>query len=404
MQGEQGLPALLGGRPVRTTPMPARAALGPDERRMVAEALAYYAEREADPCYQGHFEKMYTEAFAASLGEGFADAVATGTLAIYVALAALEIPAGGEVLVSPITDPGTLSAIVLNRLVPRLIDSAPDSYNVDANSFAARIRPAVKAAVIVHSIGRAAPIDEIAELARANGIKLLEDCSQSHGATWAGRPVGTFGDIAAFSTMYRKAHMTGGCGGMVYSRDESLYRLALAHADRGKPRWTEGFDDRDPASFLFPALNHHTDEISCAIGCASLLRLPETIRRRRTWVANFYAALAQGSRVCAAYPNSEADSPFVVPVIVDPTRIECSVPRFGEAVRAEGIALNPSYKYVSDEWPWLIRHLSDGFRTDNARDIRDRTFLLFINEKYGDRELDDTIAAIAKVERYFRRG
>jgi dTDP-4-amino-4,6-dideoxygalactose transaminase len=100
---------------------------------------------------------------------------------------------------------------------------------------------------------------------------------------------------------------------------------------------------------LFPALNHHTDELSCAIGCASLLRLPETIRRRRHWAASFYDALAAQSAVCASYRNSDDDSPFVVPVVCGPARIDCSVARFGEAVRAEGIGLNPSYKYVADE-------------------------------------------------------
>jgi hypothetical protein len=79
------------------------------------------------------------------------------------------------------------------------------------------------------------------------------------------------------------------------------------------------------------------------------------------------------------------------------------VARFGEAVRAEGIELNPCYKYVADEWPWLSRHLADGFRTDHARSIRNRTFLLKVNEKYGETELNDIIAAIGKVERYFRR-
>jgi dTDP-4-amino-4,6-dideoxygalactose transaminase len=403
MKTDQCLLALHGGNPVRKRPMPARVALGPDEQKMVSEALAYYIDRETDPCYQGYFESRYTEAFSASLGGGFADAVATGTLAIYVALAALGLPEGSEVLVSPVTDPGTLSAIVLNRLVPRLIDSAPHSYNIDCASFSARIGPAVRAAVIVHSIGRAAPIDDIAALARTHGIKVLEDCSQSHGATLAGLPVGTFGDIAAFSTMYRKAHITGACGGVVYSRDRGLHRIALAHADRGKPRWIDNFDDVDPSTFLFPALNHHANEIACAIGCASLRRLPETIRLRRIWVAAFYDALTSESGVCAAYPHCDADSPFVVPVVVDPDRIDCSVARFAEAVRAEGVDLNPCYKYVVDEWPWLNRYLADGFRTNNARDIRDRTFMLKINEKYGDQELTDVIESISKVEKYFRR-
>ena len=165
----------------------------------------------------------------------------------------------------------------------------------------------------------------------------------------------------------------------------------------------QNFDDRDPTTFLFPALNHHTDEISCAIGSASLLRLPDTIKRRRAWVAKLYEALEARSTVCGIYPNDDGDSPFLAPVMVDPARIDCTVVRFAEAVRAEGIELNTCYKYVVDEWPWLERHLADNFRTDNARSIRDRTFLIKINENYGQTELDDTIAAIVKVEQYFAR-
>ena len=100
--------------------------------------------------------------------------------------------------------------------------------------------------------------------------------SQSHGARVKGRPIGNFGDIAAFSTMYRKAHMTGGAGGVVFTNDIDLHHRALAMADRGKPSWQPDFDDRNPNQFLFPALNFHTDEISCAIGVSSLQRLRQT--------------------------------------------------------------------------------------------------------------------------------
>ena len=109
---------------------------------------------------------------------------------------------------------------------------------------------------------------------------MIEDCSQAHGAKVGGRPVGTFGDIAAFSSMYRKAHIAGGSGGIVYSRNEELFRQAFAHADRGKPRWKKDFSDFDPGGFLFPALNLHTDEISCGIGLMSLSRLQDTIMRQ----------------------------------------------------------------------------------------------------------------------------
>lgn len=393
--------AIHGGEPVRRERMPARLALGEDELRMIQECLAYYRERQVDPGYQGTFEKLYTDAFVAMMGGGHADAVATGTAALYVAIAALDLPKGSEVLVSPITDPGTLSAIILNGLKPRLCDSKPDSYNIGVAQVRERLGPNVSCILVVHAAGQAAEVDKIVAEARPRGIKVLEDCSQSHGAKVFGRPIGTFGDIAAFSTMYRKAHMTGPSGGVVYSRNLDLFRNALAHADRGKPIWREDFSDRDPNGYLFPALNFNTDEISCAIGIASLARLEDTIMRRLSFVSNVVERLVEDSEICRPYEHRPTDSPFFYPVIVDVERIACSKIEFAEAVRAEGIDLNPHYQYVIEEWPWLEPYLADRFRSENARSIRDRSFNLYLNERYGEREAEDTVNAITKVERYF---
>jgi perosamine synthetase len=395
--------AILGGPPVRSERMPPRLALGEDELRMIQECVAYYREHQVDPGYQGPFEKLYTDAFVELMGGGYADAVATGTAALYVAIAALDLPKGSEVLVSPITDPGTLSAIILNGLKPRLCDSKRDSYLVGLDQVLERVGPNVSAVVIVHAAGQAAEVDKIVPAMRARGIKVLEDCSQAHGARIVGRPVGTFGDIAAFSTMYRKAHMTGASGGVVYSRDLEIYRRALAHADRGKPRWREDFSDRDPSGYLFPALNLHTDEISCAIGVASLRRLDKTIMRRLSYVSDVVTGLAEHAEVCRPYAHNPTDSPFFYPVIVDTDRIGCSKTEFAQAVLREGIDLNPNYCYVVDEWPWVRPYLTDDFRTEVARDIRDRSFNLYLNENYGEREAQDTVDAILKVERHYAR-
>ncbi|HTO78283.1 MAG TPA: DegT/DnrJ/EryC1/StrS family aminotransferase, partial [Methylocystis sp.] len=369
MSSHSNVLAIDGGPPYRSYPMPARIALGPDEERMIAECLAYYRERKEDPGYQGPFERRYCDAFAASLGGGYADAVATGTVAVFLALAALGLPKGAEVICSPITDPGTLSAIIMNGLTPRLADSMPGGYNMGVEQFRARITPAVKAVVLVHALGRPADIEAIVDCAVEHGIRVVEDCSQAHGASFRGRQVGTFGDIAAFSTMYRKAHITGASGGVVFSRNQDLYRMALAHADRGKPRWIEGFDDRNPGGFLFPALNLHTDELSCAVGIASLGRLGETIARRLDFVRAVTSAIEAECSICRPYGYSEGDSPFVYPVMVDAPRLRCSVTEFAEAVRAEGIGLNPNYRYVAAEWPFLRPYLADGFDTPDARAV-----------------------------------
>jgi perosamine synthetase len=395
--------AIHGGERLRKTAMPARLALGEDEARMIQQVIDYYRERKADPGYQGPFEKIYTDEFVRMMGDGYADAVATGTSALYVAVAALDLPKGSEVLVSPITDPGSLAAIVLNGLKPRLVDSKPASYNIGLQQFVERITPDVSAALVVHSAGQACEIDKIVAAAHERGIKVVEDCSQAHFAKVRGRPIGTFGDIAAFSTMYRKAHMTGPSGGVIYSRDLELFRTALAHADRGKPRWREDFDDRDPSTYLVPALNHHTDEISCAIGYASLRRLGSTMISRLAFVSDFVARLVDASEVCRPYRFSPTDSPFFYPVVVERDRITCSKIEFAEAVRAEGIDLNPHYKYLVFDWPYIRPYLADDFDPPNARDIRDRSFNLYLNEKYGEQESRDAVKAIVKVEKHFAR-
>jgi perosamine synthetase len=110
--------AVDGGMPVRTRPMPARFALGEAETALIHEVLTYYQDKKVDPGYQGAFEKRYTDEFVKFMGGGYADAVATGTASLYIAVAALDLPAGSEVIVSPITDPGTISSIILNHLVP----------------------------------------------------------------------------------------------------------------------------------------------------------------------------------------------------------------------------------------------------------------------------------------------
>jgi dTDP-4-amino-4,6-dideoxygalactose transaminase len=395
--------AIDGGEPVRKKPMPPRFAIGEAEAAAIAEVLAYYRGQQMDPGYQGVFEKRYTDAFVKFMGGGHADAVATGTVALYIAVAALQLPPGSEVIVSPITDPGSLAAIVLNGLVPRLADSAPGTFNMGANQFLARVTPKVRAVMVVHSMGRAAPIDEIVKEAHTRDIRVIEDCSQSQGARVKGRPVGNFGDIAAFSTMYRKAHMTGGSGGVVFSRDLELFHRALAYADRGKPRWQDDFDDRNPNQFLFPALNLHTDEISCAMGVVSLSRIQDTILRRLAFVAEFSGRLNDRASVCVPYGYSPNDSPFVYPVLVDSERLTCSVQEFAKAVLAEGIGLNPHYQYLVADWPYLTPHLADDFATPQARHMRDRSFMLYLNENYGVSEASDCAKAIVKVEKYFIR-
>lgn len=393
--------AINGGEKIRKSPYPKRKALGLDEKEMIQAVLKYYDEKGEDPGYQGYFEGLYCESFCNFMGGGYADAVATGSGAVFIALAALNLPKGSDVLVSPITDPGTISAITMNGLVPRLVDSQPNSYNINVDTISSRLNNQTSAILVVHATGQAVQMEKIVTLARQHKIKIIEDCSQSHGAHIFGKPVGSFGDIAAFSTMYRKNHITGGSGGVVYTRDLDIFRQALAHADRGKPRWLENFDDRDPKLFLYPAMNWNTDEISCAIGLSSISKLPQTINRRLNFLSKLEEFLSEVDTIFSIQKWSPSDSPFILPIYVDESRSNAKKIDIAIALREEGVDLNPHYAYLVKDWHWIKNYLSDDFDTTEAKNARDKSFCLYLNENYQEQEAFDIVSAMIKVHHAF---
>jgi len=388
-------------RKTRTKPMPSRNALGHKERKKIFEVLNYYKKKKIDPGYQGFFEDIYCKNFSKTMGGGYTDAVATGTAALYISLAALQLPKKSEVLVSPVTDPGTISAIILNGLKPKLLDSSKGSYDIHISEIKKRTNKKTSCILVVHSLGRATYMKDIVKFAKKRSIKVLEDCSQAHGAKISGKRVGTFGDIAAFSTMYRKTTISGASGGIVYTKKKNLFQKALAYADRGKPRWLKNFNDRNPNQYLFPALNLHTDEISCAIGIASLKRLDKVRLSRFNYVKKVSELLKHKSKCCIPYGCSKNDSPFTYPIIVNTKKIKISKEKFAEKVLSEGIGLNTHYQYLVRDWAWVKKYLSDSYDTPNAREIRNKSFNLYLNENYGNQEVIDTVNAILKVEKKF---
>ncbi|MAH78969.1 MAG: glutamine--scyllo-inositol aminotransferase, partial [Rickettsiales bacterium] len=191
--------AINGGNPIIEHKMPARIAFGVKEQKMISKVINFYKAQNADPGYQGFFEEEYCKVFSNYLGGGYSDAVATGTIAVYIAIAALKLEKNSEVLCSPITDPGTISAITLNGLIPKLVDSEKNSYNTSFLKIIERINSKTKAIVLVHSAGYSIDMKKIIELAKSKKIKIIEDCSQAHGAEFNNKKVGTFGDVSAFS-------------------------------------------------------------------------------------------------------------------------------------------------------------------------------------------------------------
>jgi len=373
--------------------MPPRHLFGEAELAAVQDVFEHAWERGVDFGYQGEFESAYTDDFCAFQGGGYADAVCTGTASILVGLTALDLPQDSEILVSPVTDPGGISPALFLGYTLTIADSEPGTFNVGPAEFEAALTPQTRGALITHMGGFPARMDEILEVARKHNVKVLEDCSQAHGAMYNGRKVGTFGDVAAFSTMFSKNHASGGCGGLVYSNDKNLYERIRSISDRGKKFFCDDFDPKDPAQTVFAALNLNQDELSCAIGRSTLKRLPEIIKQRVA-VADLIAEGLNEIPGLYVHPPQANSMPsyFFQTVCVDEAELGVSKHVFTDRLSSKGVWLNPDYKFTVQDWPWAIKSATGSMVTPNAKAFRSNSFNLLFHENFDENDVAFIVA------------
>jgi len=340
--------AVNGGKPTRTAPWPARHLYGIEEKQAAVRLFDKCIESGGIIGYNGEEEEGYCSEFATFLGGGYADGVNSGSSALYVALRALELQPFSEVIPPPITDPGGCMPVPLLNLIPIPADCAPGSYNAGAEQIAARLTERTSAIIVAHISGHAADLEPIMALARRHGLPVIEDCAQAHGATYRGEMVGTFGDIAAFSTMSGKHHSTGPQGGVVFTTDETLrYKIRQA-SDRGKP-----FGETNPTGNTMASLNLNSNDLAAAIGRVQLKKLPDILAGRR----NFVKLVAQGCEslstvsVNTGLPNTEGAYWFML-LKLELDKLSVDKQTFAKAMNAEGIPCGASYYHAPTENPW----------------------------------------------------
>jgi dTDP-4-amino-4,6-dideoxygalactose transaminase len=238
------------------------------------------------------FEREY----AAYLGRERAVALHNGTQALELALVALGIGPGDEVITTPRTFIASASAAVMRGAAPVLVDVDRDSGNLDLAAVEAAITPRTRAIVPVHLGGWPVDMPELMDLARARGVAVIEDCAQAHGATVDGHPVGAFGDLAAFSFCQDKILTTGGEGGLLAMDDESWWRDAWAHKDHGKS-YEAIYEREHPPGFRYVYESFGTNwrmlEVQAAIGRLQLRKLPDWHARRHAIGSRIDAGLRE---------------------------------------------------------------------------------------------------------------
>ena len=411
--------ALNGGPKACNRPWPPRRLFGMGEKAAAMSMFDQAIETGNAFGYNGPEEEAYCQEFAEFLGGGYADAVSSGTTSVFVALRALDLPAFSEVIVGAVTDPGGLMPVPMLNLIPMIADSAPGCYNSGPEQIEALITPRTRAILIAHIGGEPADATAIAEVARKHELPLIEDCSQSHGAKLNGKTVGTFGDLAAFSTMSGKHHCSGAQGGMVFARDEAMYWRVRRAADRGKP-----FGLPSGSTNCWASLNLNSNELASAIGRVQLKKLPDIVRRRRDVVQKLAEQISNLATVSVPEPPANAEpSYWFLRMVFHPGNAACDKTTYCQALSAEGLPINPSYRgalphlmdwfvnrrvFGDSGYPWAApEYAGDRDRTfpcPNANHVMDTQFNLAINESWDKEAIASAAAAFAKVDAAFRRG
>lgn len=409
--------AIEGGPKVREKPWPPRQLLGEEEKSAVL-ALFEKAIASGEPIiYEGPEEQAYCREFAEFMGGGYADAVSSGTAGLFVALHALNPEPFTEVIVSPITDPGGMMPIVFLNCIPVIADTAPGSYNTSAEEIAKLISPLTSAIVVAHIGGEPAEIEKISSLAKEHNIPLIEDCAQALGAKYNGRYVGTFGDIAIFSTMFGKHYSTGGQGGIVYTRREDLYWKIRRAADRGKP-----FGLPEGSTNCIASLNFNSDELRCAIGRVQLRKLPWVVERRREIVARIAEGIKDLEIISIPQPLPGAEpSYWFLRIQFHEDKAKVNKEKFCQALSAEGLLVTPNYFALPHLMDWFKHRAVFGksgypwaspdykgdphreFPTPNALSAVKNNFNLTIYESWGEEEIRDIVKALRKVGEAYQR-
>jgi dTDP-4-amino-4,6-dideoxygalactose transaminase len=235
--------------------------------------------------WTGSVCREFEKEFAKFSETKHAIALANGTVALDVAFKALGIGVGDEVIVTSRTFLASVSSIVNSGASPVFADVDPDSQNISIDSIQAVLTDKTKAIVCVHLAGWPCDMDPIMQLAHENGLYVIEDCAQAHGAKYKGRSVGSIGHVGAWSFCQDKIITTGGEGGMVTTNDRNLWSRMWSYKDHGKS-WEAVYEREHPPGFRWLhdsfGTNWRMTEIQAAIGRIQLIRMNDWSSKRLT--------------------------------------------------------------------------------------------------------------------------
>lgn len=374
-----------------------------------------YTEEEADAVrnvimsnkvnyWTGQEARTFEKEFAAWSQTEYAVAVANGTVALDLALKALRIGAGDEVVVTSRTFLASVSSIVNAGAVPVFADVDLDSQNINVHTIRSVLTSRTKAVICVHLAGWPCDMDPIMALADEFDLKVIEDCAQAHGAHYKGRPVGSIGHIGAWSFCQDKIMTTGGEGGMVTTNDRELWSDMWAYKDHGKS-WEAVYEREHAPGFRWLHESFGTNwrmlEVQAVIGRIQLPRMLDWQSTRlknsmRIWnVARLLPAL----RV-PTLPDSDIHAAYKCYIFVRPEclKADWSRDRILNEIVAQGVpAFSGSCSEVYLEKAFDNTGWRPTTRLENAKELGETSMMFLVHPTLTEQEMDLTCRILDRV-------
>lgn len=348
--------------------------------------------------------REFEKEFAQFAQTQYAVALANGTVALDIALKALNIGAGDDVIVTSRTFLASASSIVTAGANPIFADVELDSQNISARTIEAVMTPNTKAIICVHLAGWMCDMDPIMQLAAEKGLYVIEDCAQAHGAKYKGKAAGSIGHISAWSFCQDKIMTTGGEGGMVTTNDETLWKKMWSYKDHGK-NFDSIYNKQHPPGFRWLhdsfGTNWRMMEMQAVIGRIQLKKMAEWTEKRNQNMQHIYSAFENSPYISVFQPSNDyvhAAYKCYVQVNIDQLpegwsrdRImneiaELNVPCFS------GSCSEVYLEHAFDDTPWRPAQ-----RLENAQKLGESSLMFLVHPTLSSSNIECMLKSITEV-------
>ena len=398
---EDDLPATAGGIPVRSS----------DERLVFgAPDITETEIASVVECLRSNWiglgprVEQFEKAFARYKGAPYAAAVSSGTAAIHLALLALGIGAGDEVIAPAMTFCSTIHSIVHTGARPVLVDCDRRTFNLDPQRIDQRITARTKAILVVHMCGRCCEMDPILDIARRYGLRVVEDCAHAIEANYRGLPAGLVGDAGCFS-FYPTKNIATCDGGMVITRDQVLQKRVKVLSLHGMTAdaWSRFVGGPSDYEVVDVGFKYNMTDVAAALALPQLDYVEERWKRRQQiWdVYNQRLSALPLQLPAPAEPNSRHACHLYTPLLLL-DKIGVAREKIIAALDAENIGVGIHYVPVHQQ-PYYRRQF--GFTDSdfpNATYVGERTISLPLSPAMSEQDVEDVATALARIFRYYK--